>query len=146
MKEVAFVQRMCDERAGLETEELAKQGEKKANHRHPRSPGAPPVYSLHFGCQGFSPSILEGRRKQHWRWLLLPRRCAVLARLLKPSPGVSLQGLAAQDGGGACEESWVRAALLQPTGPACPDSVGTTVPAPSSPRSSTLRTAATLLP
>lgn len=112
---------------------------------HP-PPAPPPVYSLHFGCQGLSPSILEGGRKQHWRGLLLPRRCAVLARLLKPSPRVSLQGPAAQDGGSACEKSRVRVGLLQPTGPACLDSAGATVPAPSSPRSSTLRTAATLLP
>lgn len=105
------------------------------------------VYLLHFGCQGFSPSILEGGRKQDWRGLLLPRRCTVLTRLLKPSPGLSLQGPAAQDGGSTCEENWIRIAhRLQPTGPACSDSVRATVPAPNSPRSSTLRMAATLLP
>lgn len=59
-------------------------------------PGPPPcMYSLHFGCQGLSPSILEGGRKKHWRGLFLPRRCAVLTRLLKLSLGLSLQGPAA---------------------------------------------------
>lgn len=113
----------------VETEELAKtrreRGEQIMEIRVALGP--PPVYLLHFGCQGLGPSILEGGRKQHWRGLLLPRRCAVLSRLLKPSPGLSLQGPEAQNGGSACEENWVRVALLQPTGPAYSDSAGAMV-------------------
>lgn len=105
-----------------------------------------PMYLLHFGCQGLSPSILDGGRKQNWRGLLLPRRCTVLAWLLKSSPWLSLQWPTAQDGGSACEENWVRITLLQPTGPDCSGSARATVPAPNSPRSSTLRMTATLLP
>ena len=80
--------------------------------------GPSPVYSLHFGCQGLSPSILEGGGKQHWRGLLLPGGCAVLSRLLKPCPRLSFQGPAAQDGSNACKGGELgQGGLLTPTGP-----------------------------
>ena len=65
------------------------------------TPGVSPGYSLHFGCQGLGPSVLQGRGEQHRRGLLLPGRGAVLAGLLKPHPGLALQRPAAQDGGSA---------------------------------------------
>lgn len=63
MKEGTFVQRMCDERAGLETEELAKQGEKRAYHGHPSSPGAFSCVLTALWMPGFQPQHIGGKEK-----------------------------------------------------------------------------------